>query len=154
MREIKKVAQNRKARHEYFIEETYEAGLALQGTEVKSLRLGRCNIQDAYASFSGNELFIHNMHVSPHEQGNIYNHEPLRPRKVLMKKKELKSLFGKVQQEGYTLIPLEIYFNERNWAKVVIALAKGKKLYDKRESIAKKDARRQAERAIKERNAY
>jgi SsrA-binding protein len=154
MREVKKVAQNRKARHEYFIEETYEAGLVLKGTEVKSLRLGRCNMQDAYASFSGSELYIHNMHISPHEQGNIFNHDPVRPRKVLLNKKQIRSLIGKTQQEGYTLIPLEIYFNERNWAKVVIALAKGKKLYDKRDTLAKKDARRQAERALKERNAY
>jgi SsrA-binding protein len=128
--------------------------LVLKGTEVKSLRLGRCNMQDAYASFSGSELYIHNMHISPHEQGNIFNHDPVRPRKVLLNKKQIRSLIGKTQQEGYTLIPLEIYFNERNWAKVVIALAKGKKLYDKRDTLAKKDARRQAERALKERNAY
>lgn len=154
MREIKKVAVNRKARHEYFIEDTFEAGLVLQGTEVKSLRLGRCNMQDAYAAIQKGEVFIHNMHISPYDQGNIYNHDPLRPKKVLLNKKQIKTLIGKTQQEGYTLIPLEIYFNERNWAKVILALAKGKKLYDKREDIAKRDIKRQAERVVKERNAY
>ncbi len=154
MREIKKVAVNRKARHEYFIEDTFEAGLVLQGTEVKSLRLSRCNMQDAYAAIQKGEVFIHNMHISPYDQGNIYNHDPLRPKKVLLNKKQIKTLIGKTQQEGYTLIPLEIYFNERNWAKVILALAKGKKLYDKREDIAKRDIKRQAERVVKERNAY
>ncbi len=154
MREIKKVAVNRKARHEYFIEDTLEAGLVLQGTEVKSLRLGRCNMQDAYAAIKKGEVFIHNMHISPYDQGNIYNHDPLRPKKVLLNKKQIRTLIGKTQQEGYTLIPLEIYFNERNWAKVILALAKGKKLYDKREDIAKRDIKRQAERVVKERNAY
>ena len=154
MREIKKVAVNRKARHEYFIEDTFEAGLVLQGTEVKSLRLGRRNMQDAYAAIQKGEVFIHNMHISPYDQGNIYNHDPLRPKKVLLNKKQIKTLIGKTQQEGYTLIPLEIYFNERNWAKVILALAKGKKLYDKREDIAKRDIKRQAERVVKERNAY
>lgn len=154
MREIQKVAQNRRARHEYFIEETFEAGLVLQGTEVKSLRRGRCNMQEAYAAIVKGEVFIYSMHISPYEQGNIYNHDPLRPKKVLLNQKQIRTLIGKTQQEGYTLIPLEIYFNERNWAKVLLALAKGKKLYDKRDAIAKKDAKRQAERALKERNNY
>ncbi|HHY18580.1 MAG TPA: SsrA-binding protein SmpB [Firmicutes bacterium] len=154
MRDIKKVAVNRKARHQFFIEETFEAGLVLQGTEVKSLRLGRCNIQEAYAAIHNGEAYIYNMHISTYEQGNIYNHDPLRPKKVLLSKREINTLIGKTQQEGYTLIPLEVYFNERNWAKVRLALAKGKKLYDKREDIAKRDAKRRAERIIKERNNY
>lgn len=153
MRDVRKVAENRRARHEYFIEETFEAGLVLQGTEVKSLRKGRCNMQDAYAAIQKGEVFIYNMHISPYEQGNIYNHDPLRPKKVLLNRKQINTLIGRTQQEGYTLIPLEIYFNERNWAKIRIALAKGKKLYDKREDIAKRDAKRNAERVMKERNA-
>ena len=153
MRDVRKVAENRRARHEYFIEETFEAGLVLQGTEVKSLRRGRCNMQDAYAAIQKGEVFIYNMHISPYEQGNIYNHDPLRPKKVLLNRKQINTLIGRTQQEGYTLIPLEIYFNERNWAKIRIALAKGKKLYDKREDIAKRDAKRNAERIMKERNA-
>lgn len=153
MRDVRKVAENRRARHEYFIEETFEAGLVLQGTEVKSLRKGRCNMQDAYAAIQKGEVFIYNMHISPYEQGNIYNHDPLRPKKVLLNRKQINTLIGRTQQEGYTLIPLEIYFNERNWAKIRIALAKGKKLYDKREDIAKRDAKRNAERIMKERNA-
>jgi SsrA-binding protein len=153
MRDVRKVAENRRARHEYFIEETFEAGLVLQGTEVKSLRRGRCNMQDAYAAIQKGEVFIYNMHISPYEQGNIYNHDPLRPKKVLLNRKQINTLIGRTQQEGYTLIPLEIYFNERNWAKIRIALAKGKKLYDKREDIAKRDAKRNAERVMKERNA-
>ena len=153
MRDVRKVAENRRARHEYFIEETFEAGLVLQGTEVKSLRRGRCNMQDAYAAIQKGEVFIYNMNISPYEQGNIYNHDPLRPKKVLLNRKQINTLIGRTQQEGYTLIPLEIYFNERNWAKIRIALAKGKKLYDKREDIAKRDAKRNAERVMKERNA-
>lgn len=150
-RQIKIVTDNRKARHEYFIEETFEAGIALTGTEVKSLRSGRVNIKDSYAQVENGELILHDMHISPYEQGNRYNHEPLRPRRLLMHRYEIQRLYGKVREKGLTLIPLKIYFNERGRAKVELALAKGKRLYDKRQDIAAREAQREIARVFRER---
>jgi SsrA-binding protein len=145
---IKVVSENRKARHDYFIEESYEAGIALTGTEVKSLRAGKANLKDSYAQVEKGEMFLYNMHISPYEQGNRYNVDPVRPRKLLLHKKEINSLLGKVMQQGLTLIPLKVYFF-RGRAKVELALAKGKKIYDKRAALAEKDARREIERAAR-----
>jgi SsrA-binding protein len=145
------VATNRKAYHDYFIEEKYEAGILLQGTEVKSLREGRVNLQDSYASVRGTEVFLHQCHISPYSHGNLMNHEPTRVRKLLLHKMEIHKLLGKTQQKGLTLIPLQIYFSKRGYAKVQLGLAKGKKLYDRRESIKAREAGREVERAIKER---
>ena len=147
----KVVATNRKAFHDYFIEERYEAGIMLQGTEVKSLREGRVNLQDSYASVRGSEVFLHQCHISPYSHGNIMNHEPTRVRKLLLHKTEIHKLLGKTQQKGLTLIPLRIYFSKRGYAKVELGLAKGKKLYDRRETIKTREAGREVERAIKER---
>ncbi len=147
----KTLAQNKKARHEYFILETFEAGIELCGTEVKSIRQGKVNMTDAYASISGGEVWIKQMNVSPFEQGNIFNRDPLRERKLLLHKKEIRKLIGRLQQEGLALIPLSLYL-KGSIVKVSLALAKGKKLYDKREDAAKRDARRNIDRAIKERN--
>ena len=144
------VATNRKAYHDYFIEETYEAGIALRGTEVKSLRAGRANLKDSYARLVNDELFLCNMHIAPYEYGNIYNHEPKRTRKLLMHKGEIRRLGGKVKERGYTLIPLRLYFSG-NVAKIELGLAKGKHLYDKRRTIAEKTAKREMERALRER---
>lgn len=149
----KTVITNRKARHDYFIEESFEAGIVLQGTEVKSLRAGRGNLQDAYATIERGEVFLNNMHISPYEQGNRYNHEPVRPRKLLLHKREIRKLIGKVKEKGYTLIPLRVYFT-RGFAKVELALAKGKRLYDKRDDIAKRTAAREIERAVREKGKY
>ncbi|HKC95756.1 MAG TPA: SsrA-binding protein SmpB [Nitrospira sp.] len=146
----KVVATNRKAFHDYFIEEKYEAGIVLQGTEVKSLREGRVNLQDSYASVRDGEMFLHNCHVSPYSHGNIMNHDPTRARKLLLHKTEINKLLGKTQQRGLTLIPLRIYFSKRGHAKVELGLAKGKKLYDRRESIKAREAGREVQRAIKE----
>jgi len=146
----KSVATNRKAYHDYFIEEKFEAGIMLQGTEVKSLREGRVNLQDSYASVKGDEVFLHHCHISPYSHGNIMNHEPLRPRKLLLHRKEIDKLLGKTQQQGLTLIPLRIYFSKRGLAKVELGLAKGKKLHDRRESIKTREASREVERAMKE----
>jgi SsrA-binding protein len=145
------VATNRKAFHDYFIEEKFEAGIVLQGTEVKSLRDGRANLRDSYASARDGEVFLYNCHISPYSHGNIMNHDPTRPRKLLLHKKEINKLMGKTQQKGLTLVPLRIYFSKRGHAKVEIGLAKGKKLYDRRESIKAREAGREVERAIKER---
>ena len=145
------VATNRKAYHDYFIEEKYEAGILLQGTEVKSLREGRVNLQDSYASVRGSEVFLHQCHISPYSHGNIMNHEPTRVRKLLLHKTEISKLLGKTQQKGLTLIPLRIYFSKRGFAKVELGLAKGKKLYDRRETIKAREAGREVQRAIKER---
>lgn len=145
----KNLSENRKAYHEYFIEETYEAGLELVGTEVKSVKLGKANLKDSYAEVKNGELFIENMHISPYEQGNIFNRDPLRTRKVLMHKAEIRKLEALVSQKGYTLIPVALY-QTRGLIKVRIALAKGKKLYDKREDMAKKVAQREVERNFKE----
>ena len=152
-RESKLVANNKKAYHDYFIEETYEAGIALAGTEVKSLRMGKCSIKEAFIRIENGEVWVYGMHVSPYEKGNIFNKDPLRPRKLLLHKKEIWKLLGKMKEKGYTLVPLQVYFKEGK-AKVEIGLAKGKKLYDKREDIAKKDQRREAEKEFKVRNLY
>jgi SsrA-binding protein len=148
---IKIVAENRKARHDYFIDETYEAGISLVGTEVKSLRAGKANLRDSYAEVSNNEVFIQNMHISPYDQGNRFNHDPMRPRKLLLHRQEIKRLLGQTTQKGYTLVPLRVYF-KRGRAKVEVALARGKKLYDKREEIAKRDADREIERELHRRD--
>ena len=147
----KTIAQNKKARHEYFIIDTYETGIELFGTEVKSVRAGKVNITDAYASIDNGEVFLKGMNISPYEQGNIFNRDPLRPKKLLMHKSEIRRLIGETQQQGYSLVPLSVYL-KGSLVKVSLALVKGKKLYDKRADIAKKDAKRSAERAVKERN--
>lgn len=137
----KLIASNKKARHEYFIEDTYEAGIVLTGTEVKSIRQGKVNIKESYASIEKGEVFISGMHISPYEQGNIYNVDPVRKRKLLLHRSEIRKLIGETQQKGFTLVPLSIYIKD-GYVKVEVALAKGKKLYDKRQTIAKKDAER------------
>ncbi len=147
---IRTVTKNRKARHEYHILETYEAGLVLKGTEVKSLRAGKANLQDSFARVEKAELLLYNMHISPYEQGNRFNHEPKRTRKLLMHKQEIMRLFGKTRDRGLALIPLQVYF-KRGLAKVELALAKGKKLYDRRQDVAARDAQREMDRAVKER---
>ena len=146
---MKVVCSNRKAKKDYYIDEKMEAGISLVGTEVKSLRAGMANLQDAYASVEDGELFLHNAHISPYEKGNIYNHEPKRTRKLLMHKKEIRRLLGKVQQKGYTLIPLKFYFTDAGIVKVELGLAKGKRAYDKRREIAERDARREMQREAK-----
>lgn len=150
---IKIVAENRKARHDYHIHETYEAGIALTGTEVKSLRAGKANLKDSYAHIENGEMMISQMHISPYEQGNIFNHEPMRKRKLLMHKKEILKLFGKTREKGYSLVPLKLYFT-RGKAKLQIALASGKKNYDKRQDIAARDAKRDMERAMRDRQKF
>ncbi len=145
---MKLVANNKKAYHDYFIEEKYECGIALHGTEVKSLRMGKCSIKEAFIRIENGEVFVYGMHISPYEKGNIFNKDPLRVKKLLMHKQEIRKLLGKIKEKGYTLVPLQVYFS-RGKAKAEIGLARGKKLYDKREDIAKKDARREAERAVK-----
>ena len=151
--EIKTVAQNKKALHDYFVLEKYEAGIELFGTEVKSIRQGKVNLKDSWCSIENGEIFALGMHISPYEQGNIFNRDPLRKKKLLMHKKEIMMLLGKTQQAGYALVPLSVYFKNSR-AKVEIALAKGKKLHDKRASEAEKDAKRMMDRAMKERNQY
>lgn len=147
---IKVVTENRKARHDYFIEETYETGIVLKGTEVKSLRAGKANLKDSYAQVENGEMFLFNMHISPYEQGNIFNVDPVRPRKLLLHRSEINRLYGKVKQQGLTLVPLKVYL-KRGRMKVELALAKGKKIYDKRDALAEKDARRDIERSLKAR---
>lgn len=147
------LAQNRKARHQYFIEETYEAGIALQGTEVKSIRAGKVNLKDSFARVEKGELFLYNIHVSPYEQGNLFNHDPLRPRKLLMHRREINRLGGLQQGKGYTLVPLSIYLRNGK-IKVELALAKGKREYDKRRDIAEREARRDVERAYKDKQLF
>ena len=147
------IAQNRKAYHEYFVDEKYEAGIALFGTEVKSLRAGAVNLKDSYCSFKNGELFVVGMHVSPYEKGNIFNREPLRDRKLLMHRRELNKLFGLVAQKGYTLVPLSLYFSGKN-VKVEVGLCRGKKLYDKRDTAAKNEATREMDRRMKESSHY
>jgi SsrA-binding protein len=141
-------AVNRRAFHDYFIDEKFEAGMVLTGTEVKSIRDGRCNLRDGYVRIDGNEAWLENVHISPYEQGNLMNHEPMRPRKLLLHRKQIASLIGKVRQKSYTLIPLRVYF-ARNRAKVEIGLARGKRQYDKRQAIAERDAKREIERAMR-----
>ena len=145
---FKTITENRKARHEYFVIESMETGIELVGTEVKSLRMGQVNLKDSWCSIDNGELFIKGMHISPYEKGNIFNRDPMRVRKLLMHRKEINRLFGKVKQDGLTLIPLSLYF-KGSIVKVQLGLCKGKKLYDKREDAAKKDAKRQIERAVK-----
>ena len=144
------IADNRKARHDYFVIETYEAGIELFGTEVKSLRAGTCNLKDSYCDIDKGELFALGFHISPYEQGNIFNRDPLRPKKLLMHKREVMKLTGLVSREGYTLVPLSLYFKGSR-VKMSVGLCKGKKLYDKRDSIAKRDADRDIEKAMKNR---
>ncbi len=151
MAESKIVATNRKARHDFHIEETYEAGIVLTGTEVKALREGRVNLRDSFARIEDGEVYLHNVHISPYSHGNRWNHEPTRTRKLLLTKREIRRLIGTVQQQGLTLVPLKVYFTVRGFAKVELAVARGKKLWDKRRDIAKREASREAERAIKER---
>lgn len=144
------IANNKKAYHDFFIEDTYEAGIALHGTEVKSLRMGKCSIKEAFIRIENDEVFVYGMHISPYEKGNIFNKDPLRVKKLLMHKYEIRKLRAKIQEKGYTLVPLKVYFNQ-SLVKVEIGLAKGKKLYDKREDIAKKDQLRETERDFKQR---
>lgn len=147
---IKPVVDNRKARHNYHINETYEAGMALVGTEVKSLRMGKGNLQDAYAVVKDGEVWVNNFHISPYDKGNRFNHDPLRPKKLLLNRREINRLIGLQKEKGYTLIPLKIYF-KNGLAKMDLAVAVGKKLYDKRQDIAERDANRDIQRAIKDR---
>ena len=147
----KMIANNKKAYHDYFILDTYEAGIVLHGTEVKSLRMGKCSIKEAFIKIENDEVIIYQMHISPYEKGNIFNRDPLRPKKLLMHKAEINKLKAKIAEKGYTLVPVEVYF-KGSLVKVQIALAKGKKLYDKRADIAKKDICREAERDFKVRN--
>lgn len=149
----KLIANNKKAYHDYFIEEKYEAGISLAGTEVKSLRMGRCNIKEAFIRIEHDEVFVYNMHISPYEKGNIFNKDPLRVRKLLLHRQEIRKIQGHITQKGYTIVPLSVYFSG-SLVKVEIGLAKGKKLYDKRQDIAKKDQRREAERKFKVSNLY
>ncbi|UOF91247.1 SsrA-binding protein SmpB [Fodinisporobacter ferrooxydans] len=143
-------AQNKKATHDYFIEETYEAGIVLTGTEIKSIRHGKANLKDSFARVQNGEVFLHNMHISPFEQGNRYNRDPLRTRKLLMHRKEIAKLIGLSKEKGYTLVPLKLY-PKNGYCKVLLGIGKGKKLFDKRESIAKRDAAREIERAFRDR---
>lgn len=145
---IKLVAQNRKARHEYEVLDTYEAGIALQGTEVKSLRQGKANLKDSYAIVESGEVFLHHLHISPYEPGSRYNHEPERPRKLLLHRGEIRRLIGKTQQQGLTLVPLRVYFRQGK-VKVELALARGKKQFDRRQELARRQAQREVERVLK-----
>ncbi len=147
----KLIANNKKAYHDFFIDETYECGIALHGTEVKSMRMGKCSIKEAFIRIEDGEVFVYGMHVSPYEKGNIFNKDPLRVKKLLLHKYEINKLLGKIKEKGYTLVPLQVYFKDGR-VKVEIGLARGKKLYDKREAIAKKDQRREAEKEFKVRN--
>ena len=149
----KMVANNKKAYHDYFILDKIETGIALHGTEVKSLRMGKCSIKESFIRIENGEVFIYGMHISPYEKGNIFNKDPLRVRKLLLHKSEINKLAGQIKMKGYTLMPLKVYF-KGSLVKVEIALAKGKKLYDKRQDIAKKDMRREAERDFKVKNLY
>lgn len=148
MANMKTIAQNKKARHDYFVEETYEAGIELCGTEVKSLRAGRVNLKDSWCSIVDGEIFVNGMHISPYEQGNIFNRDPMRVRKLLMHKKEILKLYGTVKQTGYSLIPISLYFKDSK-VKLQVGLCKGKKLYDKRADMAERSAKRDIKRALK-----
>lgn len=148
-KEAKKlIANNKKARHDYFIEETYEAGISLAGTEVKSLRMGKCSIKEAFVRVEKGEVYIYGMHISPYEKGNVFNKDPLRVKKLLLHKYEINKMIGQMKQKGYTLVPLNVYF-KGSYVKVEVGLARGKKLYDKRQDIAKKDQQREAEKQFK-----
>lgn len=148
---IKVIAQNKKARHDFFIEETYEAGIVLTGTEIKSIRGGRVNLRDSYAGIRDGEAYLFNMHINPYEQGNRYNHDPLRVRKLLLHREQIRKLIGLTKQQSFTLVPLRLYL-KGGFCKVEIGLAKGKKNYDKRESLKQKDAQRDIQRALRERS--
>lgn len=148
---VKLIANNKKAYHDYFIDEKYETGIELFGTEVKSIRMGHCSVKEAFVRIVNGEMFIYGMHISPYEKGNIFNKDPLRDRKLLMHKKEINRLLGKIKEKGFTLVPLQVYF-KGSLVKVEIGFARGKKLYDKREDIAKKDVRREMEREFKSKN--
>lgn len=150
---VKLIANNKKARFDYFILDTYEAGIVLHGTEVKSLRMGKCSIKEAFIRIEKGEVYIYGMHISPYEKGNIFNKDPLRPKKLMLHKKEIDKLQGEVTRDGLTIVPLRVYF-KGSLVKVEIGLAKGKKLYDKRQDIAKKDQRREAEKNFKVKNLY
>ena len=150
---IKLIANNKKAYHDFFIEDTFEAGISLHGTEVKSLRMGKCSIKEAFVRIENGEVFVYGMHISPYEKGNIFNKDPLRVKKLLMHRYEINKLMGKIKEKGLTLVPLKVYFKGSR-VKVEIGLARGKKLYDKREDIAKKDQRREAEKEFKIRNLH
>ncbi|MBY0097027.1 SsrA-binding protein SmpB [Mesobacillus maritimus] len=146
----KTVAQNKKAYHDYFVEETFETGIVLQGTEIKSIRAGRVNLKDSYARVQNGEVFLYGMHVSPYEQGNRYNHDPLRERKLLLHRREINKLIGETKETGYALVPLKVYL-KNGYAKVLLGLARGKKKYDKREDLKQKEAKREIERAFRDR---
>ena len=148
---VRQVASNKKAYHDYFIEDTYECGIALVGTEVKSIRAGKVNLKDSYAQVKNGECYLIGMHVSPYEQGNIFNKDPLRPRRLLMHKREIVKLNARIMQDGVALIPLSLYFKDSR-VKVELGLCKGKKTYDKREAVAKRDAKREMDRAMREKN--
>ena len=148
---IKLIANNKKAYHDFFIEDTFEAGISLHGTEVKSLRMGKCSIKEAFVRIENGEVFVYGMHISPYEKGNIFNKDPLRQRKLLMHRREIDKLLSKIKEKGFTLVPLQVYF-KGSLVKVEIGLARGKKLYDKRDDIAKKDAKREMERSFKAKN--
>ena len=150
---IKLIANNKKAYHDYFIEDTYEAGISLAGTEVKSLRMGKCSVKESFIRIENGEMIVYGMHISPYEKGNIFNKDPLRPRKLLLHRYEINKLAGKMAEKGYTIVPLRVYF-KGSLVKVEVGLAKGKKLYDKRQDIAKKDMKREAEREFKVKNLY
>ncbi|MBR6698087.1 MAG: SsrA-binding protein SmpB [Lachnospiraceae bacterium] len=150
---IKLIANNKKAYFDFFIEEEYEAGIALHGTEVKSLRMGKCSVKESFIRIENGEVYVYNMHISPYEKGNIFNKDPLRVKKLLLHQAEINKISGKVAQKGYTLVPLQVYF-KGSLVKVKVGLARGKKLYDKREDIAKKDQRREAEKDFKVKNLY
>ncbi len=146
--EMKLVANNKKAYHDYFIEEKYEAGIVLHGTEVKSMRMGKCSIKEAFIRIEKGEVYAYGMHISPYEKGNIFNKDPLRPKKLLLHKQQIRKLIGSSAEKGYTLVPLQVYFRDGR-AKIEIGLARGKKLYDKRQDIAKKDQQREAQKELK-----
>jgi len=148
---MKLVANNKKAYHDYFVDEKFEAGLVLHGTEVKSLRLGKCSIKESFIRIENGEVWVYGMHISPYEMGNIFNKDPLRPKKLLLHKYEINKLLGKIKEKGFTLVPLQVYFKDGK-AKMEMGLCRGKKLYDKRQDIAKKDQRREAEKDFKIRN--
>lgn len=150
---VKLIANNKKAYHDYFILEKFEAGIELVGTEVKSLRMGKCSLKESFIRIDKGEVFVYGMHISPYEKGNIFNKDPLRVRKLLVHRAEINKMMGKIAQKGYTIVPLQIYF-KGSFVKMEIALAQGKKLYDKREDIAKKDQRREAEKEFKVRNLH
>lgn len=150
---IKLIANNKKAYHDYFIDETYEAGISLHGTEVKSVRMGKCSVKESFIRIEKGEVIAYGMHISPYEKGNIFNKDPLRPKKLLLHRHEINKIAGKIKEKGYTLVPLKVYF-KGSLIKVEIGLARGKKLYDKRQDIAKKDQRREVERKFKVSNLY